>query len=140
MLELLVLLEVSSTYTHVHTHILTHIQNVQYCFERILSCYHLAECTNGEVRLVGGMVPSEGRVEVCLKGVWGTISDDGFTTHESAVVCKQLGYYPNCKLALCCSYTTIFTLFAVNADAYTLTNAFFGQGSGVIQMDSVECT
>ena len=49
-------------------------------------------CTNGDVRLVGGTVPSQGRVEVCLSQVWGTVTDDGFSTVDARVVCRQLGY------------------------------------------------
>ena len=50
------------------------------------SCYH------GEVRLVGGASPNEGRVEVCVNGVWGTVTDDGFYISGARVVCRQLGY------------------------------------------------
>ena len=32
-------------------------------------------CQDGEVRLVGGSSPSEGRVEYCRGNVWGTICD-----------------------------------------------------------------
>ena len=31
------------------------------------------ECEMGEVRLVGGVTNSSGRLEVCGNGVWGTI-------------------------------------------------------------------
>ena len=51
-----------------------------------------APCSNGDVRLVNGRVPNEGRVEICKGNVWGTVCDDYFSTPEATVVCRQLGY------------------------------------------------
>ena len=47
------------------------------------------------MRLVGGSVPNEGRVEVCLYGLWGTVTDDYFGIQEATVICRQLSYYPD---------------------------------------------
>ena len=44
------------------------------------------------VRLVGGSNDLEGRVEVLINGLWGTICDPYFDRGDGNVVCRQLGY------------------------------------------------
>ena len=52
-----------------------------------------AQCAEGEVRVVGGSVGSEGRVEMCQWGRWTSVcADDNWNTAVAKVVCSQLGY------------------------------------------------
>ena len=53
-----------------------------------------SNCTDGEVRLVNGSSPHEGRVEVCVNEAWGTICSNGWGSSDGNVVCNQLGYLP----------------------------------------------
>ncbi|XP_071446908.1 uncharacterized protein [Hetaerina americana] len=75
------------------------------------------------LRLVGGNVSHEGRIEVKAFGRWGVVCDDLFGLADADVVCKELG----------------FTLGAAEAVLHS------GFGSGVIKgpplflMDDVEC-
>ena len=57
-----------------------------------LSHVQLIVCPPGDIRLVGGSVADEGRVELCLNNAWGTICDDGFDERDANVICRQLGY------------------------------------------------
>ena len=60
----------------------------------ILPSFYIIECQEpGKVRLInnGLMSLTEGRVEICFGGEWGTICDDGWDHHEAQVVCRQLG-------------------------------------------------
>ena len=78
--------------------------------------------TDPHIRLVGGTVPNEGRVEV-LAGCnteWGTVCDDRWDTRDAQVACRQLGYGTD------------------GAIAYS--HARFGQGTGDIYLDDLECT
>ena len=72
-----------------------------------------------KVRLSGGQRSNEGRVEVYHGGVWGTICDFRWDTKDAAVICRQLGF-PG----------------SVSAPQ----RAHFGQGSGPVWFESVDCT
>jgi serine protease 12 (motopsin) len=74
---------------------------------------------NGDIRLAGGSNVKEGRVEIFQYGTWGTVCDTGFTDTDAKVVCRQLGYSSS------------------SAKAYI--GAYYGQGSGTIWLDGVDC-
>ncbi|XP_077202298.1 neurotrypsin-like isoform X9 [Paroedura picta] len=71
------------------------------------------------LRLVGGKESFEGRVEVYHNGHWGTLCDDRWDDRDAEVVCRQLGLSGNPK---------------------AVSWARFGQGSGPILLDEVECS
>ena len=47
-------------------------------------------CTEGELRLMGGANLAEGRVEICINNAWGTVCDNRFRMEEALVICRQL--------------------------------------------------
>ena len=52
---------------------------------------YAAVCTQGDIRLVGGIDERQGRVELCDSNAWGTVCDDIFGSEEATVACRQLG-------------------------------------------------
>jgi len=57
-----------------------------------VQCLPIRICDDGDVRLVGGSTPMEGRVEVCMNEVWGSVCDSLWSSNEGRVTCRQLGF------------------------------------------------
>ena len=57
----------------------------------ILNVFLANLCTNGHVRLVDGLVDSEGTVELCQNGAWNSLCSNQWGYQEAFVVCRQLG-------------------------------------------------
>ena len=48
------------------------------------------ECLEGSVHLADGDISQEGRLEVCLGGVWGSVCRDGWDQTDAHTLCRQL--------------------------------------------------
>ncbi len=57
----------------------------------IIYTIRAVDCTDGAMRLVGGSTVSEGRLEICHNGQWGTICNQGWTDRRAAQVRSRLG-------------------------------------------------
>ncbi|XP_032550543.1 neurotrypsin-like isoform X2 [Chiroxiphia lanceolata] len=77
------------------------------------------EGVGAPLRIVGGKESFEGRVEVYHNGKWGTICDDQWDDRDAEVVCRQLG---------------------LSGTPKALSWAHYGQGSGPILLDEVQCS
>ncbi|XP_041485964.1 deleted in malignant brain tumors 1 protein-like [Lytechinus variegatus] len=96
--------------------------NLEDCFHRGIGSYLCsgdagASCSKG-VRLLNGLNESQGRVEVLHEGFWGSVCDDSWDLDDATVVCRQLGF---------------------DGALAALPNAEFGEGSGEIFLDEVQC-
>lgn len=69
-----------------------------------------------DVRLVNGFSFCSGRLEILHNGIWGTVCDDQWDSLNAAVVCRQLD---------CGNVVESLRVF--------------GQGSGQIWLDEVQC-
>ena len=53
----------------------------------------ISPCNDGEIRLIGGSTPNQGKLEVCMNSAWGSVCDSVgvFTRDEAKIACRQLG-------------------------------------------------
>lgn len=70
-----------------------------------------SNCTNGDLRLVDGSTPLEGRVEICINHAWGTVCDRSWSIADANVVCKQLGYQARGESCVICQIRFIRTKY-----------------------------
>lgn len=49
-------------------------------------------CTDYDVKLVNGAVASEGKILICINGLWGLLCSSYLSSVDANVICRQLGY------------------------------------------------
>ena len=91
-------------------------------------------CITGDVRLVNGVLESEGRLEVCINQVWGTVCGRSWSFQDSVVACRQLGHQElgtiiNCSIIIHSCWT-----------GATYGYSTYGQGSDLIAFGYMYCT
>ncbi|XP_033730429.1 deleted in malignant brain tumors 1 protein-like, partial [Pecten maximus] len=87
---------------------------------RCIDGYFLSDgsCIGERIRLVNGIAPNEGRVEIYHDGQWGTVCDDNFHYDEARTVCEALGYRSGTPFE----------------------KAYFDRGTGPIFVDDLQCS
>jgi deleted-in-malignant-brain-tumors protein 1 len=76
-------------------------------------CNATVECSENEVRLMDGLTPDDGRVEICLYGLWGSVCDDAWDYRDARVVCQQLGYNGRELFPIMCILYTVLSFFSI---------------------------
>ncbi|KAL3870309.1 hypothetical protein ACJMK2_038385 [Sinanodonta woodiana] len=77
-------------------------------------CGHIP---SSHVRIMGGNSVNMGRVEILLAGQWGTVCDDIWDDNDATVLCRMLGF----------------------SSGLGVIEAYFGEGSGPIWLNQVNC-
>ena len=99
-----------------------------------------SNCTDGELRLVNGSVPTEGRLEICFNHAWGTVcNENGTSDGVLMVACRTLGFFPIGKrihglyIVWLTTYTPSCTLYFIfiYAQTFSLTCLYCQVGKGI---------
>ena len=93
---------------------------------------------SGTLKLVGGSVPSVGRVEICLGGNWTTICGypSRWDTTNAAVICRQLGFNSSGNNI---PWIYLLTKVPASPDAEMVYSGIFGQGTGFSLQIQAQC-
>ena len=95
---------------------------ILFCISKAQNCF-----VEGQIRLRGTGASSsrEGRVEMCLDKVWGTVCGYGWDTADARVVCRQLGYSAIGMSIMCQCLANICTILVIYLVTTPFIHAYF---------------
>ena len=88
------------------------------------------ECKTTDIRLVnsrrrevelairGDGSVKEGRVEICINGLWSSVCDNGWDSLDAKVVCRQMNLTSDCELEKRCGYYSYTNCTSADARAF----------------------
>ena len=109
----------TNTHTHMHNIIHTPTIIILLLLTLHLTSHLFTVCKDWDLRLVHGLTPQEGTVEVCFENNYGSICHDLWNENDAQVVCRQLGFS--------------------SENTTALRNGFYNSSSGPIHLNSVQC-
>lgn len=91
-----------------------------------------SNCATGDLQLLGGFTPNEGRVEVCINRVWGSLCHSQITTQMVNVICGELGYRTASRgwfvvVVVVTNNSHVHSL-SLLSESYTRGGAYYGRG------------
>ena len=92
-------------------------------------------CTDYDIQLVGGASPNEGKVLMCLNGVWGTLCDETFSKTDAQIVCYDAGYSGGMKYLY---YVHILILNNVGGLVHSA--LFANSSSEILLVTDIDCS
>ena len=94
------------------------------------------ECEQGSIRVVDGIIEQEGRVEVCIDSVWGSVCDERWDKTDAHVVCRQMGH-PELGITYHIYYYCLRTVLF--SEPIVFTGSYFGDGKYPIVYSNLKC-
>ena len=89
---------------------------------------------------MNGDTEMNGRVEVCLNNIYGTVCGINWDELDAKVTCRQLGYSDSSKIIYYSKITLVDCMYSLQCeDVVALTGGTYGQGSGPILQGRTVC-
>lgn len=98
--------------------------------------YFSVVCEEGSIRLRSGSSQYEGRLEICNRNSWGTVCDDGWSSKDAYVACKQLGYSAIGTIQFLLNHFSNVLLIGSRATR----NSLYGPGTGPVHFTHFQCS
>ena len=100
-----------------------------------------SNCNTGDIRLVNGSSPLEGRLEICINNAWGTVCHDSFSKDDAEVACRQLGNITGKHFFHAVKSVCIILISDADRvqEAKPVADIRFGSGTGPIFLNQLNC-